>query len=114
MAVNDYKVGQSLFIQWNDNRRSTATACITVVGRKWVTFEVYGRQYRFNPETTHVENSQADVWLSEQAYLDHVAKQRAWSALRKLLEDQRTPPDRMTTEQIQALTATIQAAGQRT
>ena len=86
LKMSELKVGDTVYVVMNDNRRSKGFAKVSGVGRKWVRLD---NRHRMEKDTMLLDggygenyNSPGRCYLDEQDYLNEQEKQRMWSKLR--------------------------------
>lgn len=100
--MNEFKVGQEVFVVWNNMRHShQSIETIEKVGRKWISI---GGRYRFDPETMNIDGgdymSPGSVYLSKEEWQREQEISSAWKDFRMKVYDQRSIPADLTVEKI--------------
>lgn len=108
-------VGQTLWMV--PSARYAGPPCevtVTRVGRKWA--EISRGGYRIDKTTLYIDggdySSPGRCYLTRAEHDNEVAMQRAWDALRNLVERKYTPPDGMTVEAIRAALVALGATSE--
>ncbi len=118
--MSAYKVGDTVFVVRYGYRAkdvpTTHAATVTKVGRKWITAKEDGHysEDRFDAASGWVDgrgyNSMACLYPDEQTYRDERARDDAWDAFMAATRAVREVPVHLTTEQIVAMTASLDGA----
>jgi len=101
----DWQVGMEVWVVPPYGRPRAAK--VTKIGRKWVTLD--GGRERFEAETMHLDSggfgSPGTVWLSEDEWKDHAARNDAWRKLKNSMPWD--VPKRITLDRINELIAEL-------
>lgn len=112
MTPSDFKVGQSVVVDWcgYNNHRATEET-ITKIGRKWV--EITEGRYRFDPRNMFLDgkghNHPGKVYLSRAELNDKQERERLWRSITRRVRDVYSPPAYLTLEQLQQLAKLLEA-----
>ena len=104
-----YKVGQTLwFVPINHRYRQPEEVSITKVGRKWLELS---NGYRADIKTLIVDGGgyapPANLYISQSAYEDKVARESAWNALRAKISNLYKVPSGITVDVIENVRAQL-------
>lgn len=112
MTPSDFKVGQSVVVNWSGyNKSRTTEETITKIGHKWV--ELAEGRYRFDPRNMFLDGkgytSLGKVYLSHAELNDEREYSRLWNDIRRAVRDVYIPPAHLTLEQLQQLAKLLEA-----
>lgn len=95
--VKDLKVGDTVWVieRWRPVASGRERE-VTAVGRIWITI---AGQHRLRIETGYMEDSNYQVFRSEQAFKDHYQRGREWARLRQQIDQY--PIGNVTVERIE-------------
>lgn len=102
---HNLKVGQKLYLVSSEHGwRGSSPEFITLtgVGKKWATFERYGRKEKVHLEELYIDgkeySSPGQCWLSKKEYIAYLEAKEAWGKLHRRIGH--NIPDGVTLEKI--------------
>lgn len=76
-----FKVGQKVLVV---GYLPPFDAVVASVGRKWATYTLHDRPFKFNAQTGAMDGG-GKVWPSREAYLEKCEDERAWRAFQRCI-----------------------------
>lgn len=112
--MSDLAVGTPL---WYVGRGEGTYVPITKVGRKYYTFFLHNREKQCHKDTLAIHEPEGAygygpgrLYLSQESHEAELERNRAWAEFRFLMNPRYSPPEHLTLQDIQTMTAMLKPA----